>query len=189
MDLHVQSVSAGYGGLTVLRDFTFDFSPPGCYALMGPSGAGKTTLLRVLAGLLPPAGGTIGDFAGIRCAVQFQEDRLLEHLTVLQNVALVSDHERAERWLCALGMEEKLHVLPSALSGGQKRRTALARALAFGGDVLLLDEPFTGLDEAIRAEAGRLIRAHFQHVIFSTHDQAEAELMNAEIIRIMDNSK
>jgi NitT/TauT family transport system ATP-binding protein len=182
-DLKVENLSASYGELQVLRRFSFDFSEPGCYALMGPSGVGKTTLLHILAGLTEPEAGSVGGFAACRRAILFQEDRLLGHLTALSNVALVSDAETASRLLTALGLADKLHERPDNLSGGQRRRVALARCLAFGGDVLLLDEPFTGLDTALKSTVAPLLTAH-GHVIFSTHDREEAALLGAEILEL-----
>ena len=183
-DYFVKDLCAGYGNKTVIENFSRDFSAEGCYALMGPSGVGKTTLLHVLAGLIKPQKGSIAGFAGSKCAVMFQEDRLLDHLTALENVALVSDPAAAKKWLCALGLEDKLDEKPRKLSGGQRRRVALARCLAFGGDVLLLDEPFTGLDELNRENACRVIRENFSHIIISTHDREEAQLLRAMTVRM-----
>ena len=184
IELKVKDLSVSYGELPVLKGFSYDFTPAGCYALMGESGVGKTTLLHTLAGLIKPRNGDIGGFRAVKCAVLFQEDRLLNHLTAMENVALVSDEKTAEKWLCALGLSEKLHEHPTELSGGQRRRVALARCLAFGGDVLLLDEPFTGLDEETRANACRLISENFPHVILSTHDREEARLLGATIVEM-----
>lgn len=183
-ELLVRDLRVSYEGQAVLSGFTRDFSRKGCYALMGASGVGKTTLLHTLAGLIRPEQGSIGGFAGLKCALLFQEDRLLTQLTALENTALVSDEQTARNWLCALGLADKLHERPGCLSGGQRRRVALARCLAFGGDVLLLDEPFTGLDESVRAQACRVIAKSFDRVIFSTHDRAEAALLDAEIVTL-----
>ncbi|MGI6028883.1 MAG: ATP-binding cassette domain-containing protein [Candidatus Heteroscillospira sp.] len=184
MNLNVHNLLVGYDGTAVLPPFSFDFTPAAGWALMGASGAGKTTLLHTLAGLLPPLSGDIGGFKDAKCALLFQEDRLLGHLSALDNVALVSSPETAAQLLGELGLGDKLGEKPGALSGGQRRRIALARCLAFGGDVLLLDEPFTGLDAGTRLTACRVIKERFSRVILSTHDPEEAELLGAGKINL-----
>ena len=183
-ELLVRDLWVSYDGEPVLSGFTCDFTPPGCYALMGASGVGKTTLLHTLAGLIRPERGDVGGFAHVRRALLFQEDRLLEHLTAEQNVELVSDRETARGLLEELGLGDRLDALPGTLSGGQRRRVALARCLAYGGDVLLLDEPFTGLDEQARAVACRVIAQRGVRVILSTHDRTEARLLEARIVSL-----
>ena len=183
-ELAVSGLSAGYGGEDVLKDFSFDFTPPGAYAVMGGSGIGKTPLLRVLAGLMRPGSGSLGGFPELKRAVMFQEDRLLPQLTALGNVALVSDEDAARKYLAQVGLGGREDALPAELSGGQRRRVALARCLAFGGDAALLDEPFTGLDEELKARIAPHIARRFGHIILTTHDEAEARLFSARIIRL-----
>ena len=183
-DLRVEKLCADYGGEAVLRDFSCDFSRPGAYAIMGGSGVGKTTLLRVLAGLMRPRSGALGDFPKLRRAVMFQEDRLLNQLTALGNVELVSDVQSARRWLEAVELADKADALPGELSGGQRRRVALARCAAFGGDLLLLDEPFTGLDNELKARIAPRLAAEFERIILSTHDADEAALFSASVLRL-----
>lgn len=183
-ELKVNDLTAGYDGEEVLHGFSFDFSAKRAYALMGGSGVGKTTLLHVLAGLKQPEHGSIGDFEKLKCAVMFQEDRLLEHLSARQNVELVSDAQQAERWLKAVGLEDKSASRPSELSGGQRRRVALARCLAFGGRVLLLDEPFTGIDTELKGRIANELKDVFEYIILSTHDIEEARLLNATVVHL-----
>ena len=163
-----------YGEKTPIKDLTLILPDVGVVGVFGASGAGKTTLLRLLAGLLQPASGTIEGLAGKRISMVFQEDRLLPWLTAVENVALVRDGSEADaRALLAAQADQ----LPRALSGGMQRRVALARALNFGGDVLLLDEPFKGLDAALCAEAAAVVRGRFPLTVIATHDRGEAEAL------------
>ena len=174
---------AEYPGKTVFSDLTLTFPDTGAVALMAPSGFGKTTLLRVLAGLLQIQSGTITGLEDKKISFLFQEDRLLPWLTAEKNVALVSNQTTAISWLKKMEIDNP-RMLPREMSGGMQRRVSLARAMAFGGDVLLLDEPFKGLDEALRARIAERIRNQFPLTILSVHDAAEAELMGAQVIRL-----
>lgn len=165
-----------YGEKTPIRDLTLILPDVGVVGVFGASGAGKTTLLRLLAGLLQPTSGTIEGLADKRISMVFQEDRLLPWLTAAENVALVRDGSEADAraLLAALALSAEADQLPRALSGGMQRRVALARALNFGGDVLLLDEPFKGLDAALCAEAAAVVRGRFPLTVIATHDRGEA---------------
>ena len=168
-----------YGEKTPIRDLTLILPDVGVVGVFGASGAGKTTLLRLLAGLLQPTSGTIEGLAGKRISMVFQEDRLLPWLTAVENVALVRDGSEADAraLLAALALSAEADQLPRALSGGMQRRVALARALNFGGDVLLLDEPFKGLDAALCAEAAAVVRGRFPLTVIATHDRGEAQAL------------
>lgn len=181
--IRLSHVFAGYPEKEVLRDLSLTFPETGAVALMAPSGFGKTTLLRVLAGLLPIRKGEISGLENKKIAFLFQEDRLLPWLTAQKNVEIVSDPEKAAFWLQAMEILDPAQR-PHDLSGGMQRRVALARALAFGGDVLLLDEPFKGLDEALRGRIASCIKNAAPLTVLSVHDPAEAALMDAEIIRL-----
>ena len=181
--IRLSNVTAGYPGKTVLRNLSFSLPEKGAVAVMAPSGYGKTTLLRVLAGLLKPESGTVSGLENKRIAFLFQEDRLLPWLTAEKNVSIVSDGEKTWFWLNEMEIEDP-GIFPHEMSGGMQRRAALARAMAFGGDMLLLDEPFKGLDEALRARIAARIKDQFPLTVLSVHDQQEAELMGAQIIRL-----
>ena len=176
-------VTAGYPGKTIFQDLCLQLPDAGAVALMGPSGFGKTTLLRLIGGLLRPESGEITGIQGKKISFLFQEDRLLPWATAEKNVALVSDEEKARYWLSRMEIENAAQY-PAQMSGGMQRRVALARAMAFGGDILILDEPFKGLDEALRERIAGLIRDVFPLTILSVHDKAEAELMGAAIIQL-----
>ena len=177
--IELSGVTVRFGARTALSNFSARLPDEGTVALRGASGAGKTTLLRVLAGLLRPDAGTVTGLAGRRIGFVFQEDRLPPWRTALQNVALVSDEARAKELLKRLDLGGALALRPAALSGGMRRRVAIARALAFSGDVLLLDEPFNGLDEARREQAAALMRASARLIVVATHDGLDAQLLGA----------
>ena len=177
------NVTAGYPGKTVLRNVTLSLPEKGSVAIMAPSGFGKTTLLRVLAGLIKPESGTVTGVENKKTVFLFQEDRLLPWLTAGKNVEIVSDPEKARFWLNEMEIDSPSQY-HHEMSGGMQRRVALARAMAFGGDLLLLDEPFKGLDEALRARVAARIKGQFPLTVLSVHDQEEAALMGANILRL-----
>lgn len=177
--IKLRNISLSFGGRPVFSDVSLDIPIEGVTVFRGPSGAGKTTLFRLLLGLQKPDSGEIEGFPFHRPAVVFQEDRLLPWASALDNVSLVSDPEAAERAIGSLGLCENLRQPPRELSGGMRRRVALARALSYGGDALFLDEPFTGLDEANKETAARAILQTGAPVYVITHDDAEAALFGA----------
>lgn len=187
----LEHISTGYTqGLDVLQDISFKIEDRGAYALMGPSGAGKTTLLRLLCGLIKPNAGFIDGLQGKRVVLQFQEDRLLSWCSVLQNVLLAMpdpDHEEAKCILHALEIDD-FSAYPPSFSGGMKRRVSLARAIAFRAEILLLDEPFGGIDAALKERISPCVRQAAPLIVFSTHDPAEVKLLDAQIITIQENN-
>ncbi len=139
-----------YDGKAVVEALTTEYQPGRSYSFNSPSGSGKTTLFRLLAGLEKPEEGVI-EMGGQKVAFLFQEDRLCEGYSALKNVELVTgNREQAGKHLVQLLEEPDIHKPCRELSGGMKRRVALARALAAGAGMILLDEPYNGLDEANR---------------------------------------
>ncbi len=185
MPVSIRGLSKSFDGKQVLENMSFELPDRGVVAIEGRSGAGKTTLLNILMGLLPPDGGTIDGLAGRRFTAVFQEDRLLENWSALKNIRLVCPRAVTDAEIAAhlaetgLAGEEKTPV--RALSGGMKRRVALVRAVIAPGDILVLDEPFRGLDEATRSAVIRYVlkRAGNRLILLVTHDRAEAGAMNA----------
>ena len=173
--LELDRVTLSYGEKEVLRDFSLSLPLEGITALRGPSGCGKTTLLRCIAGLVRPQGGQITGVSPRETAFLFQENRLFPWRTVGQHIADVLPRERrgeAARWLALAELEGEEAAYPASLSGGMGRRLALARCLALGGELYLLDEPFSGVDPE-RAERimGR-IRAMSTPVLLVSHEAA-----------------
>ena len=175
--IELRDLTVTLGDKRVFDNYSEELSDEGIVIVSGESGIGKTTLLRVLCGLVKPEHGKVTGLSGRKISVVFQEPRLLDDLTALENVALVSDRIKAEKLLDSLNMKDELHVKAASLSGGQKQRVSLARAFAFSDDVVLLDEPFTGLDEQNKQKAAGLIGTA-RLAIVVTHDAADAELLH-----------
>ena len=177
--ISVQNITVCFGEKRVLNRFSLELPAEGITALSGPSGCGKTTLLRVLAGLQPVEGGTV--VVPERPTLLFQENRLLPWRTVEQHITDVLPRARrgeAPRWLELAELEGEEKTYPGQLSGGMGRRLALARALACGGGLYLLDEPFTGVDAGRAARILTRVRALGVPVILSSHE--------AEIVALCD---
>ena len=189
MELRVENLCKAYDGESVLRDVTFT-AGEGVTCIMAPSGTGKTTLLRILLGLERPDGGSVSVPQDCRWAAVFQEDRLLEQLDAMGNLRFALggelDEKRAAALLARLGLEDVSTKRVRDFSGGMKRRLTLARALLAPFDALVLDEPFTGLDEENRSVAMACIRqeAAGKIVLLVTHEEADAAGFGAQIIRL-----
>ena len=178
------------GGKKILSDVSLVMEEGGVYCLMGPSGIGKTTLLSILMGLMKPDKGTLAGFSGARISAVFQEDRLLEEENAVENVALVCDNKadrtKAEALLSELLPGERWEKPVGAYSGGMKRRVALCRAVAHPSDLLLLDEPFTGLDRKSREMAAAFLLRHRngRTVLAVTHQPEDVQLLGAEVLNL-----
>ena len=187
--LTIEHLTKQFGEKTLFRDLCLTVDGPA--VLWAPSGWGKTTLLRILMGLDTPTAGRVRGVG--RAAAVFQEDRLCPQLTALQNVTLVLPgsekqyKKQIEADFQQLGMDAAALALPAArLSGGQKRRTALLRALWAPSDTLLLDEPFTGMDPDTLAAAAALLRTRCgtEPVLLATHDREAIRLLGWPVIEL-----
>ena len=170
--IQISNLSLSFGDKRVLDRFSLTL-PEGVTVLSGPSGCGKTTLMRCMAGLERPAEGTISGPSPRETAFLFQEDRLFPWRTAEQHILDVLPKSRrgeADRWLALAGLEGEKNAYPSALSGGMKRRLALARALALGGRLYLLDEPFTGVDGARIRKLMAALKELNAPVLLSSHE-------------------
>ena len=189
--MEVQKLCKSYDDRPVLQNVSFT-AENGVTALWGPSGAGKTTLLRILMGLEVPDSGTLSG-TDVRWSAVFQEDRLLEGYDVLTNLRFVcrqrlSDAELSA-YAAALLPQNALFQPVCEFSGGMKRRLSLLRALLVPFDLLILDEPFNGLDSENRKKAAALVRNRAQDkiLLFAAHTQEDAALLGAEILCPFDS--
>lgn len=184
MDIAVNHLWKSYDGTPVLENFSCSIPRGSCCALLAPSGAGKTTLLRLLLGLEQPDSGIILGIPA-RCSVLFQEDRLFPGLCAVSNVTAATSCSRGEATalLSRLGLEDESQKKPvRLLSGGQARRVSLARALLAKGELLILDEPFTGLDDSTRQLCAAAIRDYRQGrtLLAVTHNLDDLPLLGIE---------
>ena len=184
----IDRLNITYGETAVLKDCSLWVAAGSRIALMGPSGCGKTTLINAIAGLAAPDSGHIQ--VNGRVSYVFQEPALFPWLTALENVNVVLSDKpdtllQARQWLEQAGLGDCLDKYPHQLSGGQKQRVAICRALAFGGDILLLDEPLKGLDPETRELVASLIGNTWKDktLLMVTHDRWEAQTLCDTVLR------
>jgi NitT/TauT family transport system ATP-binding protein len=200
--VEVRGVSKVYpGGVEALNDVSLDIPKGKLTTLLGPSGCGKTTLLKIIAGLIPPTSGTVSvggrtvTGPGPERAFVFQDFALLPWASVLRNVAFglelrgVARSEReaiAARHIEEVGLKGFENAYPHQLSGGMRQRVGLARALAVDADVLLMDEPFSAVDEQTRRKFQEdllaLVAGKGKTFIFVTHSIEEAVYVSNRIV-------
>ena len=184
----IDRLTLSYGRQQVLKDCSLRVEAGSRVALMGPSGCGKTSLINVIAGLLTPDSGKVS--VNGKVSYVFQEPALFPWLTAVDNINVVlSDGPetlpRAEQLLDAVGLSDCRDKYPHQLSGGQKQRIAICRALAYGGDILLLDEPLKGLDADTRDQVSALLRQEWagKTLLLVTHDPSEAQSLCDRVYR------
>lgn len=181
------NVNKSFGEKKVLVDFVCSFENGSRTCIMGASGSGKTTLLNILLGLTQPDSGSVSGIPDNISAV-FQEDRLCEPYSAVANVFAVVGkrvpEEEIVKLLQELGLSGSEYLAVSTLSGGMRRRVALARALLAESDLLILDEPFKGLDEETRELVIGVIlnRTAGKTLIVATHDPRDADALNADVL-------
>ena len=190
--IELNNISVKFGSNSVLTDFTMKVNQGEHIALMGPSGSGKTTVLKLITNLIRPNTGKIVCRTS-KIAYMFQEPRLIPWMTAAENVNLVLGDKpetlpSAVKWLNSVGLGDAINKYPSELSGGMQQRTALARALAYDADVLLLDEPLSALDEEMALTTLSLIKENTKDktVILVTHNSNHAKLF-ADTIYVLKN--
>lgn len=200
--IKIRNLAVAYQETVIINHFDLTLPSKGCVCFYGPSGCGKTTLLQTIAGLKKPSAGSIRtqwtlsneDNIMPRTAYVFQEDRLIPWLTALENVSFVLPKEAtlkikietAKKWLAAVGLQDAYDKYPAQLSGGMKQRVNIARALAFDAPVILMDEPFKGLDDAIKGQIIGILQElkKSKLLLLVTHDKEDASLLAEQTIMI-----
>ena len=190
MAVELRGICKSFGNKQVLTDFDLELEY-GITCIMGASGKGKTTIVNILAGLLKTDGGNVNIPPGSKFSFVFQEDRLLEWETALTNVLFVTNNthkntSRAVDLLTEADLENSIHKKAKELSGGMKRRVAICRALIADYDIIILDEPFKGLDSNIKPKIIDMVKNHTKGKItlVITHDFGEAEYLGGRLVNL-----
>ena len=195
MSLEIRKLGKSYGKQTVFENFNIKFEDNVINCILGASGCGKTTLLNIISGLEDYDYGEIIGTEGKNFSYIFQEPRLLDWYTVRENMEFVmgplgisDSNERIDRYLRITGLDRFSLYFPNQLSGGMKQRLSIARAFAYPGKIMLMDEPFKGLDVKLKKELTdefiTLWKEDRRTVLFVTHEPREA-LMTADNIHII----
>ncbi len=185
--IELKNVSFSFGNEQIISDLSVNFETEKTYCIMGPSGIGKTTLMKIIAGLVKPVTGSVEGTEKMKKSFIFQEDRLLPWLSVYDNLKFVADSdEQITKALQETDLYLSKDKKVSELSGGMARRTSIARAAAFDGDIFFIDEPMYGLDvktsEGILELIKNTVRNKTAFII--THSPEEAYFLADEIIFI-----
>ena len=187
--LRAQGLLIGYGTEPLCEPLGFSLGPSSCLCLQAPSGTGKTTLLHTVARLQRPLAGSLENTAPGR-SMMFQDTRLVEDLDAIDNILLFARpgfaRKDARDLACELLPKDALSRPVCELSGGQRRRVELARAFAAPGELVLLDEPFGGLDAQAHSCALAFVKRHGAEriVVFATHDANDAQVLGAQILEL-----
>ena len=187
MNIILKNITKQFDNTFVLEQFNLELSEGRITCLMGPSGSGKTTLLSILMGLVKADSGTIYGLKGKKLAAVFQEDRLCEGISAVQNIKMVCSRKmkdsRIIEELQKVGLKGIESKMVSELSGGMKRRVAIVRAVMADSDLVIMDEPFKGLDETLKRQVMEYVKHKTagKTVIIVTHERAEADELSADI--------
>lgn len=190
-DIIVKDLCKSFGDHIVLDRLSLVFPAGEITCIKGPSGCGKTTLLRILAGLEQPSGGSVLNIPG-KIAFVFQENRLCEDFGAISNLRLVLPEKQSKgmilQHLREIGLADDLKKPVKEFSGGMKRRVAIARAVCYNADLLILDEPFKGLDEKLRQDVMDYVKKYSagKTVICVTHDSLEAGYLGSSVLDLAE---
>jgi NitT/TauT family transport system ATP-binding protein len=188
MNIDLININKSFDGEQVINNFNGIIEENKITCIMGESGIGKTTLINMILGLEKPDSGKILGLDQRKISAVFQEDRLCEEFNCIQNLRIVCDRNISDkeltRLLYALELGEVMYKKVSLLSGGMKRRLAIGRALIFDADIIVMDEPFKGLDRELHAKIIELVKkkAKGKILIVVTHNMEEVKSLNANLI-------
>ena len=186
MDILMEKINKSYGDKEVLRDFTTKFEEGTVTFITGESGIGKTSIIRILMGLESYQSGRISGLEGKEISVVFQDDCLCDKLSLDKNLSMVIDGQQVkeqylDRLLGIFGLEGYRHKRVAELSGGMKRRLAILRAILYPHNLMIMDEPFKGLDEEnkklVMGQVGKSLVG--KTAIIVTHDKTEIDFFRS----------
>lgn len=186
MDILMEKINKSYGDKEVLRDFTTKFEEGTVTFITGESGIGKTSIIRILMGLEGYQSGRISGLEGKKISVVFQDDCLCDKLSLDKNLSMVIDGQQGkeqdlDRLLGIFGLEGYRHKRVAELSGGMKRRLAILRAILYPHNLMIMDEPFKGLDEEnkklVMGQVGKSLVG--KTAIIVTHDKTEIDFFRS----------
>lgn len=180
-NLFITDISKSYDNKQVLNNYTFKFESGKHYMITGPTGSGKTTLINIILGLTTPDHGEvfIDEYKPRTFSASFQVDTLIKHLTVNQNISIVSCKQYSSNLVDG-------NLYAKDLSGGMKRCAEIERAIVSDSQIVILDEPFTGLDDKTKHKAIEFIQNNLNNrtIIIISHEEEDAKLLNCEIVNI-----
>lgn len=195
--IQIKNVSKSFDDIAVIEKLSLHIQAGNFVSLLGPSGCGKTTILRLIADLIEPTSGKI-HIASERLSIVFQKPTLLQWRTVQQNIVLPLELEHTpkesavvEQLIELVGLTGYENLYPYQLSGGMAQRVAVARALITQPTLLLMDEPFSGLDEITRNRLGQDLRDIYERlgitVVYVTHSVPEAVFLSNSVMVLSDS--
>ena len=189
--IEFQNIVFSYNDFPVLNNFSFRLRDRQNLLITGPSGCGKTTVARLILGLETPKSGKI--IAPQNISAVFQEDRLVSKLNVYRNITLPLDKTHSEltdRLINEFGLIDIKYKAINSLSGGMKRRVAIIRAIAYGGDAIVLDEPFNGIDRENILLISEILNREYtkkgKSVVIISHNETDASLFDAEVLKMTE---
>lgn len=181
----VSNLTIKYNDRIILKDFSYTFEASASYVIMGSSGVGKTSLLNAIMGLIPFSG-TVNMDKNTLISSVFQENRLIENISPFKNISLCASPSYSKKEILAImdtaGLTGYSHKKTATLSGGMKRRVAILRALLAPKDILIMDEPFTGLDSANKSIMKSLIKSYAANSTIITVTHNIDDISNADTI-------
>lgn len=187
MEIQLKNISKSFGDKKVLDKINIVFKN-GITCVMGASGVGKTTLANIISGLIKEDSGEVIGVKGKKIGMVFQEDRLCENISSIKNIELVCEKSKEEikKELASLELADDATKPVKELSGGMKRRVSIIRALMYEPDILIMDEPFKGLDDELKKNTIKYIKKRLENrlLVVITHDKEDIEELGAEIVHL-----
>ena len=186
LSIKIENIGKSFGGKKIIENLSLEIPYDKTTVIMGASGKGKTTFLHILIGLVPLDEGKITGCKG-KISVVFQEDRLCMNLSPIKNIEMTNKNltqSEIEENMKKIGLDNCFHQPVREFSGGMKRRIAILRALLCDYEILIMDEPFQGLDEETKSTVISYIkeRTGNKTVIIVTHDKEDAKQLDAEVV-------